>query len=113
MSRSSRSFEGLIAPASRLVVYEGNAHAPNESLHEGDGKPLTHSIKHQFATLGRRSSDQTRKGTTPAPSGRDPRNSVRPGYWPKVTFEVSFARTLIFWVCSTGLPFCIQVALTW
>lgn len=52
MSRSSRSFEGLVAPASRLVVYEGNTHAPNESLHQGDGRSLMRSITHPFANLG-------------------------------------------------------------
>jgi acetylornithine deacetylase/succinyl-diaminopimelate desuccinylase-like protein len=43
------------APALLLGIEDpkSNAHAPNESLHEGDWKNLMHSLAHLFANLGR------------------------------------------------------------
>ncbi len=50
------------APALLLGIEDpkSNAHAPNESLHEGDWKKLMRSLSHLFANLGRLTSDKVK-----------------------------------------------------
>ena len=55
----ARAFEVLATDPAREVAAklgiedpQSNAHAPNESLHEGDWKHLIHSLVHLFGNLG-------------------------------------------------------------